>query len=842
MQDLRIRITADNRATGPLREVDRALANVGRSAASLGSLMQPLAAAFAGIGAGLGLQQIATSFAEAESRFLKLEQTVKATGNAAGLTAEELRTMARDLALSTLESVEGSERAVAQLLTFKAVGKDAFGTVLNLAADLSALGFGSLESNVVRLGKALENPVIGIQALREAGVSFTDAQRQMITSLVESGQRAQAMGLILEAVTNQVGGAAQAAAQGLAGKYDTLSQRALELSEALGKLAATPIGYLVDGWAEFARTLTEVANEATTTDVALTQMATDAAVAMPGFSAALAEAKAGLVAMNTELATLDQNIDSSLAALKTLGEALKTSYTGLGGDIDQGLKSMTAAIAARYAMERAEITATQQMAQARMIAESALMQAQVAEQTAAVQAAAAARISAAESYANAQKNVATGTLSDEKARANAIAGIDRALASTRIKIWDSLRESYAASLSGLVAEHERYKDSITGIEGQIKDIRVAAQEFFDEMTSGKGTLDENATAQDKYNQKLAEAEEAMKKARAAAAGGDTAEMEKYYQKAIELARQAATEIRAAGDTAGFWKDAGDGTFQFWDKANQAALLQKQYAGEWTTQLETINAKNKDISGSLDDQIAKLQEMIRVAAEGAAELSGLLVVKGQIQFEIDQDSLARELASLTDLQAKREILLEARIDISAALKELEELSKDTKSTHEVRDESIKAALNLIDKMEKNTSSTHTIYVKKVTQNAAGGLIGLADGGFPRRQGMISGAGTSTSDSIRAMLSRGEYVVRAAAVRHYGAGFLELLNRMMLPRLPRFATGGAVAMPAAPASSLAGLPEMSVNLSIQGAAPLRLLSSRDTARQLASALSSLQRGGA
>ena len=125
MQDLRIRITADNRATGPLREVDRALANVGRSAASLGSLMQPLAAAFAGIGAGLGLQQIATSFAEAEARFLKLEQTVKATGNAAGLTAEELRTMARELALSTLESIQGAETAVAQLLTFKAVGKDA---------------------------------------------------------------------------------------------------------------------------------------------------------------------------------------------------------------------------------------------------------------------------------------------------------------------------------------------------------------------------------------------------------------------------------------------------------------------------------------------------------------------------------------------------------------------------------------------------------------------------------------------------------------------------------------------------------------------------------------------
>lgn len=55
------------------------------------------------------------------------------------------------------------------------------------------------------------------------------------------------------------------------------------------------------------------------------------------------------------------------------------------------------------------------------------------------------------------------------------------------------------------------------------------------------------------------------------------------------------------------------------------------------------------------------------------------------------------------------------------------------------------------------------------------------------GFISGAGSGTSDSILSWLSNGEYVVRAAAVQHYGSGFLDRLNRM---NIPKFARGGAV----------------------------------------------------
>lgn len=87
---------------------------------------------------------------------------------------------------------------------------------------------------------------------------------------------------------------------------------------------------------------------------------------------------------------------------------------------------------------------------------------------------------------------------------------------------------------------------------------------------------------------------------------------------------------------------------------------------------------------------------------------------------------------------------------------------------------------------------------------GGIKKFAAGGF------VTGPGTSTSDSIPARLSAGEYVVRAAAVRRVGVAFLDALNGLHAPpvwdgRRLAFAAGGLVpqvqVQPAAPQVSQA-----------------------------------------
>lgn len=85
--------------------------------------------------------------------------------------------------------------------------------------------------------------------------------------------------------------------------------------------------------------------------------------------------------------------------------------------------------------------------------------------------------------------------------------------------------------------------------------------------------------------------------------------------------------------------------------------------------------------------------------------------------------------------------------------------------------------------------------------AGATGGLMQGGdFTRRAyasgGLLRGPGTGTSDSILARVSNGEFVIRAAAVRHYGVDMIDQLNRM---RFPKYATGGMVGGPVAAASA-------------------------------------------
>lgn len=66
-------------------------------------------------------------------------------------------------------------------------------------------------------------------------------------------------------------------------------------------------------------------------------------------------------------------------------------------------------------------------------------------------------------------------------------------------------------------------------------------------------------------------------------------------------------------------------------------------------------------------------------------------------------------------------------------------------------------------------------------------GFATGGSISGQ-ILSGPGTTTSDSILARLSRGEFVMRAAAVRKYGLHFMQAVNSGSANGLPGFASGG------------------------------------------------------
>jgi hypothetical protein len=203
-----------------LNQASGALDGFGKKLKGIGGL---IAGAFT-IGAIGGFVKNAILAAEeAQQANNVLTQLAKTTGV---LGADTAAATSRMIAFAdSQEKILGIEAEVikgvqGQLLSFKAVGASAdeaggaFDRASMAAFDMAAAGFGSAESNATQLGKALEDPVRGLGALRKAGTTFTAEQQEMIASLVESGDLLGAQTMILDEVESQYGGAAEAAALG----------------------------------------------------------------------------------------------------------------------------------------------------------------------------------------------------------------------------------------------------------------------------------------------------------------------------------------------------------------------------------------------------------------------------------------------------------------------------------------------------------------------------------------------------------------------------------------------------------------------------------------------------
>lgn len=226
------------------REAQGAVDDLASRAGPLGGVLRALGPAGLAAAAGIGAVTAVVvaglrEYAEAEQSYLRLEQVVRATGGAAKTSAAEIKQFADAMELRTFGSTaEAIEDAASALLTFKNVSGQTFYETMDLAADLSAVFKTDLQSSVMLLGKALNDPIQGLTALRRAGVSLTDDQEALIKKLAETGKLFEAQGIILQAVRGQVDGAASAINGGLLGAYETLKEVVGDAVEGLGESVA----------------------------------------------------------------------------------------------------------------------------------------------------------------------------------------------------------------------------------------------------------------------------------------------------------------------------------------------------------------------------------------------------------------------------------------------------------------------------------------------------------------------------------------------------------------------------------------------------------------------------
>lgn len=228
------------RATDSLRETSQtATSGLGGFASKFGPIAAGAAAATVALKklVDLGADMI-RAFGEQEVASAKLSAVLQATGGAAGLTAGQLESMAGELQGLTGVGDEAVLGLQATMLTFRNITGETFGRAIKTAIDMGQI-FGSVESAALQLGKALNDPAIGITALQRVGVTFSQSQKDLISSLVETNRLAEAQDVILSELEHQLGGVAEAAAATATGSLTKLNNAIGDMKERGGEAILT---------------------------------------------------------------------------------------------------------------------------------------------------------------------------------------------------------------------------------------------------------------------------------------------------------------------------------------------------------------------------------------------------------------------------------------------------------------------------------------------------------------------------------------------------------------------------------------------------------------------------
>lgn len=234
-------ITADDRASSVLKGFGDHVGKVGHNVAlGLEAAAKGIAVATAAATA-FGIASV-KSFSEAEDGIAQTNAVLKSTGSVAGVTADQVTKLSNALQKTTRYSDEQVRSAENLLLTFTSIGKDIFPQATKTVLDMSTALGQDLKSSSIQLGKALQDPITGITALRRVGVNFSDAQQDLIKNLVETNRKAEAQRLILKELQTEFGGSAVAAGNTFAGALDRLKNALNDVQEQIGQLIVTRLG------------------------------------------------------------------------------------------------------------------------------------------------------------------------------------------------------------------------------------------------------------------------------------------------------------------------------------------------------------------------------------------------------------------------------------------------------------------------------------------------------------------------------------------------------------------------------------------------------------------------
>lgn len=246
-----IKTKGAGKASKDLGKVDKGLGRLAKSAAGA-------AASFFGARMLLdGFRSMINATREQILAETQLNAVLKSTAGVAGLTAKELTGMASALQKQTRFGDEAIIKAQSLMLTFTKVGKEVFPDAIEAVLNMSEAMGQDLQQGVIQVGKALNDPILGVTALRRVGVQLTKQQEEQVKAFTKSGEIAKAQKIILSELETQFGGVAKASGETLPGSLDQMNNAIGDVSEEIGKVFSPILVAVADDVTEFAEKVDE---------------------------------------------------------------------------------------------------------------------------------------------------------------------------------------------------------------------------------------------------------------------------------------------------------------------------------------------------------------------------------------------------------------------------------------------------------------------------------------------------------------------------------------------------------------------------------------------------------
>ncbi|MBE0156734.1 phage tail length tape measure family protein [Klebsiella michiganensis] len=246
-------------------------------------------------------------------------------------------------------------------------------------------------------------------------------------------------------------------------------------------------------------------------------------------------------------------------------------------------------------------------------------------------------------------------------------------------------------------------------------------------------------------------------------------------------------------------------------------LKKQLDDLFTWQSQQETSIQAQVQGGLLNEIQGRQRLVQLHQEVGDKIKGYLpqlkemaTAPGEAGDKIREmiRQLEEELGKLN--QAGNELTQAFRDGLQSGIES--SLMGLAKGTMNLRDAVKNLALTIINSMAQLAAQQLAQMATSSLIGSSGGIGGLLGSVFAADGGQVRGPGSTTSDSIPAMLSDQEFVTRAAVVQQPGAlDFLHAFNRHgmdavkgWLPRV-RHANGGLAGIPAQNMPVPASVPE-------------------------------------